>query len=148
MAHQYCNHMDASFIYLWYGHNNVIYSSYDTYNTCVLYNTYGSYHQMGANCTYGACGTCGTFGAYGTCVTFADEKCGTFVANVTCGTYVTHVPYLQMVHISMDLPNKYKHVFTSGSQKKKGSFQMIKILLDHVHMNRHSFAYKLRCIPH
>ncbi len=128
--------MDASFIYLWYGHNNVIYSSYDTYNTCVLYNTYGSYHQMGANCTYGACGT------------FADEKCGTFVANVTCGTYVTHVPYLQMVHISMDLPNKYKHVFTSGSQKKKGSFQMIKILLDHVHMNRHSFAYKLRCIPH
>jgi len=74
---------------------------------------------MGANCTYGACGTCGTFGAYGTCVTFADEKCGTFVANVTCGTYVTHVPYLQMVHISMDLPNKYKHVFTSGSKKKK-----------------------------
>ncbi len=31
MAHQYCNCMDASFIYLWYGCNNVAYSSYDTY---------------------------------------------------------------------------------------------------------------------
>jgi hypothetical protein len=113
--------MDASFIYLWYGCKNVTYSSYDTYNTCVQYNTYGPYHQMGEYCTYGACGTCGTFGAYGacgTCVTYADEKCGTFVANVVCGTYVTHVPYLQMVHISMDLPNKYKHVFTSGSKNK------------------------------
>jgi hypothetical protein len=106
----------ASFIYLWYGCNNVTYKSYDTYNTCVPYNTYSPYRQMGTNCTYGACGTCetyetygaygthgtcGTFGGYGacgTCVTYVDEKCGTFVANVVCGTYVTHVPYLQMVH--------------------------------------------------
>jgi hypothetical protein len=46
------------------------------------------------------------------------RKCGTFVADVTCETYVTHVPYLQMVLISMDLPNEYKHVFTSGSKTK------------------------------
>jgi hypothetical protein len=91
----------ASFIYLWYGCNNVIYNSYDTYNTCVPYNTYGPYCQMGTNCTYGACGTCGTFGAYG-----------------LCGTYVTHVLYLQMVHISMDLLNEYKHVFTSLPKNK------------------------------
>jgi hypothetical protein len=48
-------------------------------------------------CTlYGEYGTCGTFGAYGvwgTCVMYADE---------TCGTYGTHVPYFQIVHISMD----------------------------------------------
>jgi hypothetical protein len=53
---------------------------------------------MGANCTYGACGT--------------------FVADVMCGTYVTHVPYFEMVRISMDLPNEYKDVFTSGSKNK------------------------------
>ncbi len=86
--------------------------------------------HMGANCTYGACGTygaygeyvtCGTFGAYGargTCVTYVDETCGTFVAYVVGGTYGRHVPYLQMVHISMDLPNEYKHVFTSGFKNK------------------------------
>jgi hypothetical protein len=85
---------------------------------------------MGPNCTYGACGTygaygtcgtCGTFGAYGacgTCVTYANEKYGTFVADAMCGTYVAHVPYFQMVHISMDLPNEYKHVFTNGSKNK------------------------------
>ncbi len=99
-------------------------------HTCVQYNTYGPYCQMGANCTYGACGTygaygtcgtCGTFGAYGacgTCVTYVNEKCRTFFANVVCGTYVTHVPYLQMVRISMDPPNEYKHVFTNGSKNK------------------------------
>jgi len=38
----------ASFIYLWYGCNNVTYCSYDTYNMCVPYNTYGPHHQMGA----------------------------------------------------------------------------------------------------
>ncbi len=54
--------------------------------------------HMGANCTY--------------------EACGTFVADVVGGTYGTHVPYLQMVHILIDLPNEYKHVFTSGFKNK------------------------------
>jgi len=66
----------ALFIYLWYVCNNGIYNSYDTYNTFVPYITYGPYRQMGANCTYGACGT---FGAYG--------ACGTFVVDVECGIY-------------------------------------------------------------
>jgi hypothetical protein len=126
MAHQYYNR-HASFIYLWYGCNNVTYFSYHTYNTCVPYNTYGPYNQIGVNCTYGACGTygaygtCGSFGAYGacgTCVMYADEKCGTFVVDVECGTYVTHAPYSEMVHTSMDLPNQYKRVFTNGSKNK------------------------------
>jgi len=56
---------------------------------------------------YGTCGTCGSFGA-----------CGTFVTDVVCGAYVTHVPYSEMVHTSMDLPNENKHVFTSGSTNK------------------------------
>jgi hypothetical protein len=47
-----------------------------------------------------------------------DETCGTFVANLACGTYGTHVPYLQMLRILMELPNEYKHVFTSGSKNK------------------------------
>jgi hypothetical protein len=90
----------ASFIYLWYVCNNVTCSSYGTYNTCVPYNMYGPYHQMGENCTYGACGTYGAYGEYGTCSIFC--VCGTFVADVECGTYGTHVPYLQMVQISMN----------------------------------------------
>jgi hypothetical protein len=51
---------------------------------------------------YGEYGTRGTFCACGTCVTYVDETCGTFVADVECGTYNTHVPYLQMIHISMN----------------------------------------------
>ncbi len=46
---------------------------------------------------------------------------GHFVADVTCGKYGTHVPYLEMVHMSMGLPNEYKHVFTSGSKNKISS---------------------------
>jgi hypothetical protein len=96
---------------------------------------------MGVNCTYGACGTygaygtcgtCGNFGAYGacgTCVTYVDEKCGTFVVGVACGTYVTHVPYLEMVHTSMDLPNEYKHVFTNGSKNKIRSTPNVQIFI-------------------
>jgi hypothetical protein len=57
----------------------------------------------------------------GTCVRYADETCGIFVADVACGTYGTHVLYLQMVHISMNLPNEYKHVFTNGSKNKISS---------------------------
>jgi hypothetical protein len=67
---------------------------------------------------YGTCDTFGAYGACGTCVTYVDETCGTFVANVVGETYGRHVPYLQMVHISMDLSNEYKHVFTSGSKIK------------------------------
>jgi predicted PolB exonuclease-like 3'-5' exonuclease len=51
-------------------------------------------------------------GACGTCVTYLDEKCGSFVADGT------HVPYLQIVHISMDLPNEYKHVLKVGPKIK------------------------------
>jgi hypothetical protein len=46
---------------------------------------------------------------------------GTYWTYGACGTYGTHVPYLQMVHISMDLPNEYKHVFTNGSKNKISS---------------------------
>jgi hypothetical protein len=60
-------------------------------------------------CIWDTCGTFGAYGVCGTCVMYVDEKCGTFV---------THVPYLQMMHISMDLPNEYKHMFTSGSKNK------------------------------
>jgi len=120
----------ASSTYLWYGCNNVTYSSYDTYNTCVPYVLHMAHivkweqivlmrHvEHGAYGTHGTCGTFGGYGACGTCVTYVDDKCGTFVANVACGIYVTHVPYLQMVHTSMDLPNEYKHTFTSGSKNK------------------------------
>jgi hypothetical protein len=65
--------------------------------------------------------TCDTFCAYGvcgTCVTYEDEKCGTIVADVAYGTYVTHVPYSQVVHTWMDLPNEYKNVFTYWSKMK------------------------------
>ncbi len=111
MAHRYYNRMDASFIYLWYGCNNVTYSSYDTYNTYMYSVQYiWPYCQTGANCTYGACGT---YGAYGTCGT-----CGTFGAYGACGTYVTHVPYLQMVHISMDLPNSINMCLQMGPKIK------------------------------
>jgi hypothetical protein len=51
-------------------------------------------------------------------VTYANETCGTFVEDVACGTYGTFDPYLRMVHILMDLPNEYKHVFTSESKNK------------------------------
>jgi hypothetical protein len=67
---------------------------------------------MEANCTHGACGTYGAYGVCGTCITYLDEKCGSFVADGT------HVPYFQMVHISMDLPNEYKHVLKMGPKIK------------------------------
>jgi hypothetical protein len=35
-----------------------------------------------------------------------------------------------------------------GPKLKQGALQKFRILLNHVHMNRHSFAYKSRCIPH